>query len=102
MGALLQDFSNLESKSEMVAEAMKHFSHPKKLMILCALSEKELTVSELIEATGLSQSHLSQTLTRFKSEGLVSSRKDGRMVYYSLEDVRIKQMIMSIQKIFCS
>lgn len=86
---------------ESTALILKSLAHPQRLQLLCHLSQKERTVSELEQLCQASQSQLSQFLQRMKGEGLVNARRDGKFVYYAIADVRVFKLIQSLHKIFC-
>lgn len=90
----------LEEQSKKIAQFLKAMSHPQRFLVLCALYEKELTVSELLGHTTLSQSHLSQALGKMKLDNLVKIRKDGRTHYYSLKDKRVKDLLKTLHQLF--
>src|SRR3989338_8717223 len=66
------------------AEMCKVFSNPIRLEILHLLRYDELSVTELIEKSRLSQANISQHLAIMKSRGVVVSRRDGKNIYYRL------------------
>lgn len=74
---------------ELIAERFKALAEPARLNILNALREKEMTVSELMAATGLGQANTSKHLQLLHTMGFVERRKEGLFVHYSLasEDV---------------
>ena len=69
------------------------FSNPSRLAILEALRTGSLTVSEIIEGTGLSQSNVSNHLSCLRDCGLVSSTQQGRYVNYQLSDPRVAELL---------
>ena len=71
------------------AEMCKVFSNPTRLEILDLLRDKELSVTELIEKTKLSQANISQHLSIMKSKGIVSSNRRGKNIYYKLTHPKI-------------
>lgn len=66
------------------------------------LAQGPKTVSELTERCEISQSQLSQFLGRMKSEGLVTSERQGKFQYYAVADERLVHLIAAIQNIFCN
>lgn len=78
-----KDFYKLHS------EFCKTISNPKRQEILDSLREKESTVNELTETTGISQSNLSQHLAILRSKGIVRARRDGTNIYYSITNKKI-------------
>jgi DNA-binding transcriptional ArsR family regulator len=70
----------------LVAERFKVLSEPARLEILNALRDGEMTVSELVDVTGLGQANLSKHLQLLLAHGFVLRRKDGLFSYYELAD----------------
>jgi len=79
---------------EIQAKLFRGFSDPSRLSILDALREGALTVSEIVETTGLSQSNVSNHLGCLRDCGLVTAEQKGRFVYYELSDERVGQLLM--------
>lgn len=71
------------------AEICKVFSNSTRLEILNLLRDKELSVTELIEKTKLSQANISQHLSIMKSKGIVTSDRKGKNIYYKLTNPKI-------------
>ena len=78
------DLAELQANSEQAAELLKTAGNPHRLMILCLLSEGEMSVGELNERIDLAQSPLSQHLAILRRTGLVSTRRDGQTIFYSV------------------
>ena len=74
---------------EMHAAVCKTFGHPKRLMVITTLRNGEHTVSELAEETSIDTSNLSQHLHILRDKGLVTTRRDGTKIYYSLSHPNI-------------
>jgi len=79
----------MKRKSRQVYEArakvIKSLAHPSRLLMLDALSEKEMCVCELTELVGADQSTVSKHLAVLKNAGIVADRKEGAMTFYSLK-----------------
>jgi len=71
------------------AEMCKVFSNPTRLEILNLLRDKELSVTELIKRTKLSQANISQHLSIMNSKGVVTSNRKGKNIYYKLTNQKI-------------
>ena len=71
---------------ERVASRFRALAEPARLVVLHALERGELTVSELVDATGLAQGNLSKHLQQLYAAGFVTRRRDGMFVYYALAD----------------
>lgn len=70
-------------------------------MILCHLGSGEKSVGELEDLLQIRQAAVSQMLARLREENLVSTRRDGKTIYYSLADESTYQMINLLYKLFC-
>lgn len=84
-----------------VSAILKAMAHPQRLLILGYLLNGDKTVSELVELCEVSQSQMSQFLTRMKFEGLIASRKEGKFQHYSLADERLVHLMKAIQMEYC-
>ena len=95
-------------KDRMMADAcdaanfLKAISHEGRLMILCNLVHGEKSVTELEQLLSARQAAVSQQLSRLRLEGLVTPRRDGKTVYYSLADDRPREVLEVVYKHFCS
>lgn len=88
--------------AEDAANFLKKMANPNRLMVLCALGEGELSVSELNEKVSLSQSALSQHLAALRQAELVNTRRESQTIYYSLQGTHAMQIVAVLQKIFCN
>lgn len=92
---------------EMLAQAtaaaafLKALSHEGRLMILCHLSSGEKSVTELEQLLETRQAAVSQQLARLRLEGLVATRRDGKAIFYSIQDPRVLRTINLVYDMFC-
>jgi len=91
-----------QEKCENIAGVLKILSHPHRLYILCCLIDAEKTVSEIVSLCGISQSMVSQHLSRMRLEQIVVARKSGNHVYYQIKDISIVDLIVFLKNQFCS
>ena len=95
------------SADEMLAQAtaaagfLKALAHEGRLMILCHLQSGEKTVSELEQLLASRQAAVSQQLARLRLEGLVSCRRDGKTMHYSIQDPKVATAIGMVYEMFC-
>ncbi|MEE2944761.1 MAG: metalloregulator ArsR/SmtB family transcription factor [Pseudomonadota bacterium] len=87
---------------EQAARFLKSIAHRDRLKLLCALLEGEQSVASIEAQVGASQSAVSQYLARFKAEGLVTARRDGRQIYYSISDPTVQSLIELLYARFCA
>ncbi|WP_417689229.1 ArsR/SmtB family transcription factor [Roseibium sp.] len=96
-----KDFDVLVEQARKASDLLKALSHEVRLLILCLLAEGEKSVSELEEILTMPQAAVSQQLARLRNDGLVISRRDGRLIYYSLVEGEIGTIIASLYDLFC-
>lgn len=84
------------------SRSLKAMSHPLRLKILCVLNDQEVSVQDIVERVGTSQSNISQHLAILRDKGILSSRKDANRVYYKVADSRTLQLIGMMRNLFCS
>jgi DNA-binding transcriptional ArsR family regulator len=87
---------------ERMARAMRAIAHPLRLKILCVLGAEELSVQDIVEAVGTSQSNVSQHLAILREKGILKPRKNANRVYYSVSDQRTLQLIVTMREVLCS
>ena len=95
---------NLISKDEdidLASRSLKAMSHPLRLKILCTLADQELSVQEIVDAVGTSQSNISQHLAILRDKGIIGSRKNANRVFYRVGDARILKLIDMMRQAFC-
>lgn len=81
---------------ETLLEALKAVAHPSRLRIMQALAKGELNVGEIEQATEIGQPTLSQQLAVLRKAGLVDTRRQAKLVYYSLEPQVIAKMAQAL------
>jgi len=101
-----EDISDVEMDAMMenaldASNMLKAISHEGRLMILCHLVTGEKSVTELEELLSARQAAVSQQLARLRLEGLVTPRRDGKTIYYSLTDDRPKKILEVVYDLFC-
>lgn len=84
------------------ADFLKSLGNENRLLILCHLSEGEMSVSELESTLGLRQPTLSQQLARLRADDLVATRRDGKTIYYSLASEDVSKLLELMYSLFCS
>lgn len=83
------------------AAFLKALSHEGRLMILCHLSSGEKSVTELEQLLASRQAAVSQQLARLRLEGLVATRRDGKAIFYSIQDPKVLRTITLVYDMFC-
>jgi len=91
-----------EEDIQMAAQAMKAIAHPLRLKILCVLGDQEVSVQDIVESVGTSQSNISQHLAILRDKGVLATRKDANRVFYRVEDLRTLKLVGMMRDVFCS
>lgn len=91
----------LMEQARKAGDLLKALSHESRLLILCILVEGEKSVSELEEMLSLPQAAVSQQLARLRFDRMVQTRRDGRMVYYSIANDEVRQLVELLYQFFC-
>ena len=87
---------------ERASRSLKAMSHPLRLKILCTLGDQEISVQDIVEHVGTSQSNISQHLAILRDKGILFSRKDANRVYYKVGDSRTLALIDMMREVFCN
>lgn len=97
-----EDFNKLLEQARKASELLKALSHESRLLILCLLAEGERSVSELEEIMQMPQAAVSQQLARLRFDRLVNTRRDGRVIYYSIASSEVATVIATLYDVFCA
>jgi DNA-binding transcriptional ArsR family regulator len=84
------------------ALAVKAIAHPLRLKILCVLGDQEVSVQDIVEQVGTSQSNISQHLSILRDKGVLATRKDANRVYYRIGDLRTLKLVVMMRDVFCT
>lgn len=87
---------------DRASRSLKAMSHPLRLKILCTLGDQEVSVQDIVEQVGTSQSNISQHLAILRDKGILTSRKDANRVFYRVSDNRTLRLIGMMREVFCS
>lgn len=98
---LSPELARMIDNARNATDFLKAFAHEGRLVILCLLSERERSVGELEAILALRQTTVSQQLARLRLDNLVRTRRDGKTIYYSLADDRMRLFVDVIYKLFC-
>ena len=91
----------MAANAMLASNFLKAISHEGRLMILCHLASGEKSVTELEDLLSARQAAVSQQLSRLRLEGLVTPRRDGETIYYSLADHRPTKIMEVVYDLFC-
>lgn len=93
---------SLESKAEDVAATLTALANPKRLIVMCSLLEGEKSVGELASIVQLAPAALSQHLAKMRALKLVSTRRDGQVIFYSLASAEVKAVLETLYQVYCA
>ena len=94
--------AGLEANAGEAARFLKLLANEHRLLVLCHLANKgEMTVNDLADRVGLSQSSVSQHLGRLREDGLVAFRRDAQTLYYRVADPRAARLLKTLKTLFC-
>lgn len=92
----------LKDKAAEVAELLRQLANPTRLLLLCHIAQGERSVSQLEAETGLRQPGLSQQLAELRQSGLVRTRRESRLIFYSIADNRAQVLMQTLHEVFCA
>ena len=99
--AALNDLKAMSRKAEEAASLLRALSNSARLKVLCELVIGERSVGELVRASGLGQSALSQHLARLREDGLVATRRDAQTIYYRIDDPKVQRLLTLLYELYC-
>ena len=91
----------LMQNAREASDLLKALSHESRLIVLCLLAEKERSVGELETILALRQPTISQQLARLRFDDLVTTRRDGKTIYYSIANEDVRRLIEVVYAIYC-
>ena len=96
------DIDMLRSSAEEASRLMKVLSNPARLLLLCQLAQGEQRVGELEALVGIVQPTLSQQLGVLRDEGLVSTRRESKNIYYQIDSPQALAVMNVLYEQFCN
>jgi DNA-binding transcriptional ArsR family regulator len=85
----------------LTANVLKAMAHPLRWKILCSLGNNELSVGEIVERVGTSQSNISQHLEQLRNKNIVVSRRDANRIFYSVRNEEVRKLIRQMREVLC-
>jgi DNA-binding transcriptional ArsR family regulator len=96
------DLADMHKAADQACRLMKVLSNSDRLMLLCELAQGEKCVSELEEILGIMQPTLSQQLTVLRNEELVTTRREGKNIYYQISSPEALAVMQVLYKTYCN
>ena len=100
-GKTVLDYDSMKRNATDAVSLLKGLANESRLMIMCVLSEGEISVGQLNERIRLSQSALSQHLAVLRDQGMVQTRRESQTIYYRLEDSAAMSIIELLHDFYC-
>lgn len=91
----------MQQQAELAETYLKQLANKNRLMVLCALLDKKLSVGELNALVPLSQSALSQHLAKLRQAGFVTTERQSQTIYYQVSDAKVAKIISNLYQLFC-
>lgn len=98
----VKDMAALEAKAEEVAVTLAAMANPKRLLVLCSLLAGEKSAGDLAEIVKLTPAALSQHLGKMRALRLVTTRRDGQTIYYSLASAEVRAVLDTLYRVYCA
>ena len=95
------DVAMLRDSAAKACALLKVMANEDRLLLLCQLTQGERNVGDLEALVGITQPTLSQQLAILREEGLVSTRREGKYIYYSLANVEVVQVMQTLSSLYC-
>ena len=95
------ELDRMVDNAKRASDFLKALAHESRLMILCILADGEKSVGALEQMLSLRQPTVSQQLARLRADGLVSARREGKVIYYSLANSDVRVLIGAMYDVFC-
>ncbi len=95
------DMATLRAASNRACALMRVMSNPDRLLLLCQLTQGERRVGELEELLDIQQPTLSQQLAVLREEALVTTRREGKQIYYSIASDAALAILDVLYQQFC-
>jgi ArsR family transcriptional regulator, virulence genes transcriptional regulator len=94
--------SDFADRTDLAAALLAAMANPKRLLILCNLVKGEVPVGVLANQVGLSQSALSQHLSKLRAQKLVKTRRDAQTIYYSSTSEPVMKILETLEDIYAA
>lgn len=89
------------SEVDRVTDCLKVLSNPDRLKILCVLVDGELNVQQIEDCTDIHQPTLSQQLTVLRKSNMVSTRREGKQIFYQVADPKVLALMQTLYQLYC-
>ena len=95
------DPDQMRSAAGAASALLRALANEDRLLLLCQLSQGERSVSELEQLLQIRQPTLSQQLGVLRAEGLVTTRRDGKRIFYAVADAKVLHLLETLYRLYC-
>ena len=95
------EITSMRDSAELVVGVLKSLANTDRLLILCHLAQQELNVSQIEQITDIKQPTLSQQLMMLRKSDVVTTRRDGKQIYYSIKDANLVEVLNTLYQLYC-
>ena len=90
-----------DSDINQATRCLKAMSHPLRLKMLCVIGNQSMSVQDIVDQVGTSQSNVSQHLAILRDKGILDFKKEANFVYYFISDERVIHLIHMMRNVSC-
>ena len=95
------DLVKMHAAAGEASKLLKALSNPDRMLLLCQMTQGSFSVKELEILTGILQPTLSQQLTVLREEGLVTTRREGKQIFYSISSRQALAVLQVLYQLYC-
>lgn len=96
------EITTMRDSADQVVGILKSLANTDRLIILCHLFQAELNVSQIENLTHIQQPTLSQQLMMLRKSDVVSTRRDGKQIFYSIKDQNLVVILNTLYQLYCA
>jgi DNA-binding transcriptional ArsR family regulator len=96
------DINTMQAAADRASELLKSLANRHRLLIICQLIDGERSVGELADFLGVRDSTVSQHLALMRRDGLVTARRDGQTIWYSIDSEPARHVLETLYRIYCA
>ena len=97
----MTDTTPSDESSTLTANALKAMAHPLRWKIICALGDDEMSVGEIVDRVGASQSNVSQHLEILRNKNIIVSRREANRVYHKIRNDQLLTLVGTMRNVLC-
>ncbi|MCA0893768.1 ArsR/SmtB family transcription factor [Microbulbifer agarilyticus] len=92
----------MRDAADQASALLRSLGNQDRLLLLCQLSQEELCVGDIEERLGIHQPSLSQQLGVLRREGLVTTRREGKRVFYQVANPKVLALLQTLYQLYCA